>query len=156
MREVAWLTCAAGGLLAWCGEDAAHCPPIREATATPWSREEIQSSRLPIRLDHDCSSGAHPRLFGIENSEMECRGVVYGMANRRAMRTQEGYVGLALGIAEVGDRIALFKGGKLPFVIRSRGSDWELVGDCYVHGIMHGKALKQDEAGEQDGAGEQD
>lgn len=74
----------------------------------------------------------------------------------RAMRTKQGYVGLAAGIAEVGDRIELFKGVKLPFLIRPRDSDWELAEDCYVHGIKHREARKQDEAGEQDGAEEQD
>ncbi|PMD32423.1 HET-domain-containing protein [Hyaloscypha variabilis F] len=38
-----------------------------------------------------------------------------------------------------GDAVTLFKGGMVPLVIRSLGDKWELVGDCYVHGIMHGE-----------------
>ncbi|KAF2455878.1 hypothetical protein BDY21DRAFT_365106 [Lineolata rhizophorae] len=41
---------------------------------------------------------------------------------------------------EKGDRIALFKGGKTPLVIRlcQTTDRWLLVGDCYVHGAMDG------------------
>jgi hypothetical protein len=37
-----------------------------------------------------------------------------------------------------GDSIVIFRGARVPHVIRKRGDDWELIGDCYVHGIMHG------------------
>jgi len=65
--------------------------------------------------------------------------------NRRIIRTENGYVGIAPHFAEKGDWIALFKGGKVPLVIRREGLNWRLVGDAYVHGIMFGTAWKENE-----------
>jgi hypothetical protein len=59
------------------------------------------------------------RLFGISNPEIEFRTLAWPMPNKRLAKTEKGYMGLLPGITETGDYIALFKGGKLPFVIRS-------------------------------------
>jgi hypothetical protein len=63
---------------------------------------------------------------------------------RRAIRTQSGYIGLAVHCAEVGDQVALFKGSRMPLVVRQDSDDWRLIGDSYVHGIMHGEAWQED------------
>ncbi|KAK4158952.1 heterokaryon incompatibility protein-domain-containing protein [Cladorrhinum sp. PSN259] len=68
--------------------------------------------------------------------------------HRRLGRTKTGYLALVPGRTEVGNEIALFKGGKAPIVLRGRkGQDpnkWEIVGVCYVHGIMDGEAWDQE------------
>lgn len=61
------------------------------------------------------------------------------MLRRKIGMTKNGYMGLFPGIAEVGDYVALFEGGKLPLIIRPNGSDWELIGDSYIHGITKGE-----------------
>ena len=59
---------------------------------------------------------------------------------RRMFRTQDGYVGLGPQYLQSGDQVALFEGGKLPFIIRGNGSEqYELIGDCIVHGAMSGE-----------------
>ena len=60
--------------------------------------------------------------------------------DRRFFRTTKGYIGMGPRPLQKGDVVALFKGGMVPLVIRSLEDKWELVGDCYVHGIMHGEA----------------
>jgi hypothetical protein len=65
-------------------------------------------------------------------------------ADRRMCKTSYGMIGLAPKLAKVGDYVALFEGGKVPLVVRPSGDAWELVGDCYVHGIMKGEAWKQE------------
>jgi hypothetical protein len=65
--------------------------------------------------------------------------------NRRLFRTQGGYIGLAPALAMSGDRIALFKGGMVPLIIREEGTRWRLIGDCYIHGMMKGEAFQEDE-----------
>jgi hypothetical protein len=60
--------------------------------------------------------------------------------DRRLFKTTKGYIGIGPCSLQKGDGVALFKGGMVPLVIRSLGDKWELVGDCYVHGIMHGEA----------------
>ncbi|CAM1503623.1 Fc.00g012140.m01.CDS01 [Cosmosporella sp. VM-42] len=58
----------------------------------------------------------------------------------------DGRFGLCPGTASEGDSIALLDGGKVPYLLRrvqdaSRPEDdqFELVGECYVDGIMHGE-----------------
>jgi hypothetical protein len=43
-----------------------------------------------------------------------------------------------------GDVIALLRGGQTPFVLRLIGDYYELVGPCYVLGIMDGEAFPED------------
>lgn len=44
------------------------------------------------------------------------------------IRTRTGYIGLATHAAKAGDYIALFKGARVPFVVRSTPDGWRLVG----------------------------
>ena len=46
--------------------------------------------------------------------------------------------------SEPGDLLAIFKGGARPFVLRRQGERFRLIGDAYIHGIMHGAAFEQD------------
>lgn len=54
--------------------------------------------------------------------------------------TDSGYVGMFPQLAEEGDVIAVLDGGDFPFVLRSSATaddlDNELVGQCYIHGMM--------------------
>jgi len=62
---------------------------------------------------------------------------------RRMIRTKDGLVGLVPELARKGDFVCLFKGGMVPLVMRKVGSRWTLIGDSYVHGIMHGDAFEE-------------
>jgi hypothetical protein len=43
------------------------------------------------------------------------------------------------------DGIALVKGERVPLVLRQVNSDeWQLIGECYIHGIMHGAAFSHE------------
>ena len=56
--------------------------------------------------------------------------------------TRKGFVGLVPGDAAEGDVICVFIGVKVPFVLREDEDGYQLLGDCYVHGIMEGEALE--------------
>ncbi|PVH89978.1 hypothetical protein DL98DRAFT_508199 [Cadophora sp. DSE1049] len=56
-------------------------------------------------------------------------------SNRRLFRTREGYVGLAPVDVEYGDALYILDGARVPFLLRGN----RLVGEAYVHGIMHGE-----------------
>lgn len=45
---------------------------------------------------------------------------------------------------EVGDSIVILGGGARPYIIRSNGERWRLIGNAYVHGIMYGAAFNRD------------
>lgn len=71
--------------------------------------------------------------------------------SRRLFKTaSKGYIGLGPGNLKEGDCVGLFEGAKVPLLIRrvttaaGQGKEnegvWTLVGECYLHGVMHGEA----------------
>ena len=85
---------------------------------------------------------------------------------RRIFLTKKGYLGLGPKGAQAGDAIILLKGSYVPYIFRkavnpkvtdvSNGitderperdeTHWRLVGEAYVHGIMHVEALSGEDA----------
>ncbi|KAL8388902.1 hypothetical protein RB595_009007 [Gaeumannomyces hyphopodioides] len=66
---------------------------------------------------------------------------------RRVCVTAAGRLGCAPPLCQVGDEVVLVHGAPTPFVIRKTSAEtgaesdlYELVGPCYVHGIMDGEA----------------
>lgn len=62
---------------------------------------------------------------------------------RRMFTTRDEYIGLGPNGMQSGDLIALFEGGKVPFVVRKKGEKYKLVGECYIHGIMSGERFEE-------------
>ncbi|KAG8158802.1 hypothetical protein KVR01_011245 [Diaporthe batatas] len=64
--------------------------------------------------------------------------------------TQRGYFGRSPMPPQVGDKVCIFHGGKVPFLLRPQeNSDhFKLAGEIYIHGIMKGAAMNamKDEA----------
>jgi hypothetical protein len=61
---------------------------------------------------------------------------------RRFARTAHGRLGSMPRFSAVGDKICLFDGGSLPYVIRPRGDGtYTFLGDCYLDGVMYGEAM---------------
>jgi hypothetical protein len=69
---------------------------------------------------------------------------------RRFFRTGEGYYGIGPLIIKEGDVVCVLLGGRTPFILRRVGDDYSLVGECYVHGFMHGEAIDMMERGERE------
>ena len=62
---------------------------------------------------------------------------------RRLFVTEKGYMGLGARSIHTGDKVFVFPGATVPFVLRtSTEGYYSLVGEAYVHGIMRGEALK--------------
>ncbi|KAM7191506.1 hypothetical protein V8F33_008857 [Rhypophila sp. PSN 637] len=62
----------------------------------------------------------------------------------RIFRTANGFLGMGPLSSEIGDEVWVLEGGKTPFVVRrprEGGSRCRLIGEAYVHGIMHGEAI---------------
>ena len=83
-------------------------------------------------------------------------------ASRRFFLTKSGYMGIGPRTTVVGDRVYVFKGGNIPFIVREDrlvtadsdedvsgpsdtpvGDGFRLIGDCFVHGLMDGQAFTQ-------------
>ncbi|KAL8751690.1 MAG: hypothetical protein Q9184_005989 [Pyrenodesmia sp. 2 TL-2023] len=62
---------------------------------------------------------------------------------RRFGTTTNGCIGLYPRGTKIGDRVCVFSGGHVPFVLRwdSKRDSYQLVGECYQHGIMDGEVM---------------
>lgn len=52
---------------------------------------------------------------------------------------KKGYVGIVPGATRANDKVVLLFGSKVPFIVRETGDSgqYNLIGECYLHGIMH-------------------
>jgi hypothetical protein len=55
--------------------------------------------------------------------------------------TSKGYMGFGAMGSKVGDEVCVLGGGNSPFILRSHDTYFEMIGDSYLHGIMHGRIL---------------
>jgi len=63
-------------------------------------------------------------------------------AGRKFCATGRGYIGWVPVAAREGDLVCYFEENTLPFVIRGcEEGGYRVVGDCYLHGMMHGPGL---------------
>ena len=69
---------------------------------------------------------------------------------RRFFTTLGGYMGVGPPGMQPGDSVCVFLGGNVPWVVRQEGSEYTLVGECYVHGIMDGEIMQTDHLPVQD------
>lgn len=61
--------------------------------------------------------------------------------------TPDGYMGIGSRTMQVGDDVCLFFGGEVLFLLRPVGEVYLLIGECYVHGLMHGEAVEMLKSG---------
>jgi hypothetical protein len=75
---------------------------------------------------------------------------------RRLAVTRKGALALCPAKTKVDDKVAIFHGGRMPFILRrisgsemvqSAGADeqFHLIGESFIHGIMYGDAFKDAE-----------
>ncbi|KAI1075687.1 heterokaryon incompatibility protein-domain-containing protein [Whalleya microplaca] len=63
------------------------------------------------------------------------------MLERRLFTTLKGFLGVGSASVMAKDRIVILKGCKVPVILRQKGQYWELIGECYVDGIMYGEGV---------------
>jgi hypothetical protein len=65
--------------------------------------------------------------------------------DRQFIITNERLAGLAPAVAQPGDYVAVFAGGRTLLILRLVGQDdksrnrYCVIGDCFVHGVMYGE-----------------
>jgi Heterokaryon incompatibility protein (HET) len=67
--------------------------------------------------------------------------------HRCFFETDSGYMGLGPHRTQPGDLVVVLAGGFFCFVLRPKGEYFELVGDAYLQGLMHGEMIKLDDDG---------
>ncbi|KAI0485320.1 hypothetical protein GGR56DRAFT_68971 [Xylariaceae sp. FL0804] len=94
-------------------------------------------------------------LNGWDGLDEELRGYVYniwdGAFERRFAVTGNKYMGLGPWYMKPGDHVVVLAGGSMPYVVRPvacgddaasggmQESRFRILGNCYVHGLMHGE-----------------
>ncbi|RFU35558.1 hypothetical protein B7463_g753, partial [Scytalidium lignicola] len=72
--------------------------------------------------------------------------VVFFGTGRSVCATEKGDMGRVPFGTKVGDLVCIFKGGKVPYILRQNGDgSYVLVGECYINGIMYGQALERED-----------
>ncbi|KAK7960663.1 ankyrin and HET domain protein [Apiospora saccharicola] len=75
------------------------------------------------------------------------------LLNQRVFVTASGLMGCGHLDTQAGDRVWVFRGGRVPFIVRPRddgsgvkeeADQYTLVGECYVQGIMQGEGVRGD------------
>ena len=90
--------------------------------------------QLGIKQNPDYSPGIQAEKF-LKRVGSYCEG-------RSFIKTREGYIGLAPQNAQLGDQVCVLLGCNLPMLLRSTSkSQYQVVGPCYVHGLMNGEAF---------------
>jgi hypothetical protein len=83
------------------------------------------------------------------------RDVIKYWKGSRLFCTDTGYIGMGPTLMDIGDEVCILQGGRVPCILRrvpseasegeSRSHDeWNLVGECYVSGAMHGELVEGD------------
>jgi hypothetical protein len=70
---------------------------------------------------------------------------------RNVCLLDDGYLGMAPLLAEVGDLVFAFRGGQVLYTLRPEGSfvgRYSYIGETYVHGFMDGEVMRRLEVGE--------
>lgn len=87
-----------------------------------------------------------------EDIEIFHQHVLRTTTERQFFVSKKGYIGLAPSDTQAGDRICVFAGGRMPFIVRNLeegnnekssdlGAHFRLLGDAYVHGLMDGEVV---------------
>ena len=66
----------------------------------------------------------------------KCRGRKIAMLD-----THTWHLSLVPDFARAGDLVCVMNGSTTPLVLRKAGQDFELIGECYVQGVMYGEAV---------------
>ncbi len=67
--------------------------------------------------------------------------ITWATWGRSLLVSENGYIGLGPKATCVGDVICILLGGSMPYILRTKDDRYELVGECFVHGLMDGQGL---------------
>ncbi|KAL9631331.1 MAG: hypothetical protein Q9204_004275 [Flavoplaca sp. TL-2023a] len=82
----------------------------------------------------------------LDYQKMVCD-VLYTAMSTRLFTTENGSLGTAPHYARLGDKIAVLSNCDMPMVLRPNGQHYEVVGSCFVEGLMKGEVAEAIEQG---------
>lgn len=127
------------------------CPSCHRSGKRCWvPAHDLQLTTLTaIQYVHDDAMLARHRTeaaSGVSRSFRDvARSACYG---KLFFATATGWIGVGARGLQAGDIVAVLFGCRVPVILRRRQHFFELVGSCYVHGIMDGEAIEMCENGQ--------
>ena len=70
--------------------------------------------------------------------------IISTLGGRRIFVTKELRIGISKSALEVGDKVVIFAGGKMPFILRPHLGDYKLIGYAYIEGMSNCPPTGQD------------
>ena len=146
--------------LKWLPPIPHHWKPASSCTAAQsWIQEgtdlpnnpfgiEIEDPYGQYRTEGVLSASVGERIRSMAEFEVTAQHRFRHMEGRKVFITDEGCFGLGPSDAIEGDSIAVFLGAEAPFVLRSQGIHYELIGETYIQGLMLGERTLSLERGE--------
>lgn len=125
---------AAASMVHWIGAD-------EEEVKKSGFLKMLEQNGLPPRVDHEAFGDVGGFRY-IGDVGLRCRG-------RRPFVTEKGYLGLGPMAVNEGDKVGIFAGLQVPFLLRPYGSMYQLVGEAYVDGVTDGEAFEGEAVAEQ-------
>lgn len=113
-----------------------HMPPRRDLPQFQQSKEFLFAilQRAEKRIPDYHSPGTEGKKF-LSAAKFYC-------AERSFIETREDYIGLAPRIAQPGDQVCILLGCNKPMLLRPASDfQYQVIGACYIHGLMRGEAL---------------
>jgi hypothetical protein len=101
-------------------------------------------------LAHFAYSDVEEYLSNLGNGTHHSQRVKFLMAIRFSYTiffTEDGHIGCGPSKMLAGDEVWLLFGGRVLYVLRPKDDHQQFIGECYVHGYMHGKAMEMWKAG---------
>jgi hypothetical protein len=107
------------------------------ATATSAMQDGYAAAKVLAKIENRFIKTAESDALGEFALQL---GAIY---DSRPFISKSGYVGLCPLEAQPGDAIAIFKGARVPYVIRKAEDkqQWTLIGESHVYGIMDGEFM---------------
>ena len=126
-----------------CRTLTANCMADMWAAHPNPSAPDIGEAKKHLSLLCDCPANVSHRQSARSNQQnLFLTEVHIALRNRTFFTATKGYIGLAPESTRAGDEICIILGCQTPLILRSDGRGTrEIVGPCYVHGIMEGEAL---------------
>ncbi|KAH3976005.1 hypothetical protein HBH70_046690 [Parastagonospora nodorum] len=107
-------------------EHASDYMAYRESTI-----EDLPNAPFPVQ---DVRPGTRDRAFQ--------SAIDYACEGRVLFCTDTGFLGLGPASLRLGDEACILRGGKVPYLLReAKEDDYNLVGECYISGAMHGELV---------------
>ena len=119
----------------------------------PWSSLDYQNCQRSLRkvlawcnTDHEGPSD-RPCQEALEEARIDDSRINATCRRRQFITTRKSRIGIGPKSAKPGDLICVFQNCQLPLILRSRknGDSFQLVGEAYVYGIMHGELFQDPE-----------